>query len=193
VARIALREHLQAISTLVEHASGYLRGVEYEGSATMRGDARKIDASHQALVTTTRPLRRNLIGNIDEDAARSLRLAGASRHYGRNLVHDTEASGPLDAASAADVARGTAILRDGMETLSAALTGPRDRTYVRSSSIFDQAERRLEAQSPTVDGRQLAVRDLKLIDGAMASLAEQMGLKISDFDTVAVASVTAHQ
>ena len=159
----------------------------------MRGDARKIDASHQALVTTTLPLRRNLIGNIDEEAARSLRLAGVSRHYGRNLVHDTEASGPLDGASAADIARGTAILRTGMETLSAALTGTRDRTYVRSSSIFDQAERRLESQSATIDGRQLAVRDLKLIDGAMAGLAEQMGLKINDFDTVAVTSAGAHQ
>ena len=152
----------------------------------MRGDARRVDASYQALFTTTRPLRRNLIGNIDEDAAWSLRLAGASRHYGRNLVQDAEASGPLDAASAADIARGTAILRTGMETLSAALTGPRDRTYIRSSSIFDHAERRLESQSPTVDKRQLAVRDLKLIDGTMANMAEQLGLTISDFDTHAL-------
>jgi hypothetical protein len=34
---------------------------------------------------------------------------------------------------------------------------------------------------------QLAIRDLKLIDGTMAKLAEVVGLRVTDYDTVATA------
>jgi hypothetical protein len=58
-------------------------------------------------------------------------------------------------------------------------------TYVRSSALFDRAERDLEDRSPALDGARLAIRDLKLIDGTLAQLADTMGLALTDFDTVA--------
>ena len=44
----------------------------------------------------------------------------------------------------------------------------------------------LEEASASVGADRLAVRDLMLIDGAMARMAEIMGLAITDFDTVGV-------
>jgi len=54
------------------------------------------------------------------------------------------------------------------------------------SEGFEQAERRLEERPGLVDEGQLAIRDLKLIDGAMAGLAEAMGLTVTDYDTVSL-------
>lgn len=67
--------------------------------------------------------------------------------------------------------------------IAGALTGSRDATYTRSSALFDRAERRLEQHSGSLESAQLAIRDLRLIDGAMAQIAQVMGLRITDHDT----------
>ena len=183
VLHIALRQHLQALGALVGHASDHLLGVAH-APTTLRSDARDVDASYQALVATAQPVRRNLMGNVDEKTAQALRLAAASRHYGRNLVIDIAAAGWLDPKSQADVSDATTILRHGIGTLTAALSGDGHDAYVRSSSVFDRAERRLEEQSSTVNSDQLAIRDLKLIDGALAGLAGLLGVGVTDLDSV---------
>jgi len=184
VLRVALRSHVQAVEHLVDHASLSLLG---DGAVTeLRGDARDVDATYQALVATAQPLRRNLFGNVDEATGRALRMASASRNYSRNLVVDVEALSPIDAGLRQDLERASATLQASIETVADAVTGSRDRTYARSSALFDRAERRLEERSHTVEGGRLAIRDLRLIDGAMANLAEVMGLEVTDFDTTLV-------
>jgi hypothetical protein len=82
----------------------------------------------------------------------------------------------------------SATLNTSIEIVARALTGPRDGTYTRSSALFDRPERQLEACPHRVDSNALALRDFRLLDGTMASLAEQMGLLITDYDTVGMRS-----
>jgi hypothetical protein len=114
-------------------------------------------------------------------------LASASRHYSRNLVADVEAAGLLDGETRRDIETARATLHESLDMVARATTGSRDVVYTRSSALFDRAERRLEEDWASVGASQLAVRDLMLIDGAMARTAEVMGLAITDYDTVAVA------
>ena len=183
VLRIAVRDHVQAVARLAGHAASHLLGEDHDTATTLRSDARAVDAAYQALVATAQPLRRNLLGTLDEDAGRTVRLASAARNYGRNLVADTETAGPVDAGTRRDIELASATLRQSLDVVAGALTGPRDGTYTRSSALFDRAERRLEECSPTVGSAQLAIRDLKLIDGTMARAAEFLGLAITDYDT----------
>ena len=144
---------------------------------------RAVDAAYQAVAATAHPLRRGLFSDLDGDAGRAVRLATAARNYGRNLVGDVEAIGPFDEELCAELSRGCETLNTSMATLVAAVEGPRQVPYTRSSALFDRAERRLEDTPGTVAPGQLAIRDLKLIDGAMARLAEVMGLPVTSYDT----------
>jgi hypothetical protein len=184
VLRIAARNHVQAVGRLAGHATQHLLGADHGTQATLRSSARAVDAAYQALTATAQPLRRTLLGDPDEDTGRALRLASAARHYSRNLVTDTERAGLLDAGTRLDIELASATLQHSMDVVAGALTGPRDGVYTRSSAIFDRAERRLEERSRAVGPGQLAIRDLKLIDGTMARMAERLGLAITDYDTV---------
>ena len=53
-------------------------------------------------------------------------------------------------------------------------------------ALFDRAERRLEDDALPVAPGQLAIRDLSLLDGVMARLAEAMGLQVANYDTATV-------
>jgi uncharacterized membrane protein YccC len=180
---IAIRDHVQAVGRLAEQAGARLLAAEYADGLTLRSDARTLDAAYQTLITTALPLRRNLSGSINQDTSEALRLASASRHYARNLVADTSTAGVLEPGLRPDVERASNTLRHSLEIVADALTGRRDVTYTRSSALFDRAERRLEEHTPAISPALLAIRDLKLIDGTMARLAERMGLAITDHDT----------
>jgi uncharacterized membrane protein YgaE (UPF0421/DUF939 family) len=186
VLRVALRDQVEAVGRLAGHATGRLLGHDVGLEAELRTDARAVDAAYQAVVVTAQPLRRNLFGTPDEAAVLAVRLTSASRNYSRNLVADAEDAGPLDAGTRRDIERASAILHQSMDVVAGALTGPRDVIYTRSSALFDQAERRLEKTADTVEPAQLAIRDLKAIDGTMARIAEVMGLAITDYDTALV-------
>jgi uncharacterized membrane protein YccC len=188
VLRVAMREHVEAVGRLVYHASGRLLGRDDGFETTLRSDARAVDAAYQAVLATAQPLRRTLLGSADEVIARALHLTSASRNYSRNLVVDIENSGLTDVESRLDVGQASATLHRSIEIVARALTGPRDGTYTRSSALFDRPERQLESGPHRVDSTALALRDFRLLDGTMASLAEQMGLHITDYDTVGMRS-----
>jgi dihydrofolate synthase/folylpolyglutamate synthase len=143
-----------------------------------------VDAAYQALTATAKPLRRTLTGGVDEGTGHVLRLASAARNYSRNLAADTARAGPLDAATWPDIELSSAALKHSMDAVAGALTGTRDGVYTRSSALFDQAERRIEERSGIAHPAQLAIRDLMLIDGTMAQIAERLGLPVTDYDTV---------
>jgi uncharacterized membrane protein YccC len=186
VLRVAFREHVQAINRVVDHASGCLLGNGSDTESTLRSDVRAVDASYQAIVATAQPLRRSLFGSLDEDTARAMRLAFASRNYSRNLVADVEAASPLGAEMRMDIERATATLHQSLDSVADAVAGPREGNYVRSSALFDRVERWLEEGSAPVATGQLAIRDLKLIDCSMARLAGDLGLTVTDYDTVGI-------
>jgi hypothetical protein len=110
-------------------------------------------------------------------------MATGSRYYSQNLAADVEAAGPLDKDVRLGVKQASATLDESLGVISAAVTGSRDVTYTRSSALYDQAERRLETARQGVGPAQLAIRDLKLIDGAMAGLAKVIKVGITNLDT----------
>ena len=188
VLRVAMSEHVEAVGRLVHHASGRLLGREDGFDTTLRSDARAVDAAYQVVIATAQPLRRTLSGGMNEDVARALHLTSASRNYSRNLVVDTENSRPGNVDSRLDIDHASETLNASIEIVARALTGTRDDTYTRASALFDQAERRLEVRQYRVDSTEFALRDLRLIDGTMACLAELIDLTITDFDTVGMKS-----
>src|SRR3984885_9060626 len=88
VLRVALREHVEAVGRLADHATARVVGQEDGIDSTLRSDARAVDAAYQAVVASAQPVSRTLWGSADEDTVRALRLAMASRNYSRNLVVD---------------------------------------------------------------------------------------------------------
>ena len=182
VVRIALREYLQTLGTLLDHATSRLAGTSGRTS-TLRADARALDAAYQTLLATAQPVRRTVFGTANKGVGQVVRLASASRNYSRNLVADAETSSPGVPETSRDITHATATLQQSLETIAEALNGPRDGTYTRSAALFDRAERRSRALHAQSASTQFALRDLKLIDGTMAQMAELIGLRVTDYDT----------
>jgi hypothetical protein len=189
VLRVAMRSNIEATAKLIGNATARLLGEEPEGEKTLRAEARDIDASYQALVTTAAPIRRSLFGTMDQDLGSSLRQAGGSHYYARNLATDVEPDEGLDDDTRADIERGSATLGRSLEIVAGAFTGPRDGTYTRSSSLFDQAEQRLQRSPAPHKEADLAIRDLRAIDETVADMAEALHLTVTEYD---IAVVPAH-
>lgn len=180
---VGMRALVEAVGQLVEHASDHLLGDDHDLGNTMRADARAVDAAYQALIATAKPLRRSLVGKLDDDIASALVLASAARNYSRNLVADTEVATLIDDTERRAFLRARSALLAAIEVVGAAVTGARDGEYVRSSSLFERVERDLDTSGSGIIN--LSLRDFKLIDGVMARMAEKMNLRIGDFDTTA--------
>jgi hypothetical protein len=176
---IAFRNHVWAVAQLASHAVDHLLGKDHGAGATLRSDARAVDAAYHALTATALPLRR-LTGGVSDDTASALQLAAATRNYSRNLVADTLGAGQADADTRLNIELASATLRHSMDAVASAMTGPRDGVYTRSSALFDEAERRIEERFGLAHPAQLAMRDLKLIDGTVARMAEGLGLAVTD-------------
>ncbi len=191
VLQVAMRAEVAAVAELVDHATEQLVGTTPVGDTSanlLRNDAREVDAAHQTMIATVQPLRRNLFGEVDELLGSALRMAAGARNYGRNLVADMAEADRLDDASRRDIGDASATLSSSLDVLISSFNGPRDGIYTRSSSLYDDVERRLEERAPRFGPTQLAIRDLKLIDSAMADLAELMGLRIADYDTATLSA-----
>jgi len=185
VLRVAFRTHIRAIETLVDHAGQALTTAgPARGQDRLGNDARAVDASYQTLVATAQPLRRSMFGTLDEGIAGSVRLASATRNFSQALVADLASTAPLGPEFKDEIGRASANFHRSMDTVADAMTGPRQGVYVRSSSLYDRAERSHQDSAAGTDQECLAIQDLKLIDGAMAGLAKSMRLEVTDFDTV---------
>lgn len=101
------------------------------------------------------------------------------------LAADIDRASPLDNATRLDLERAGTVLHQSLGTVAAALNAADhgSATYTRASALFDQAERHLEQDSAIPDDTQLAIRGFKLIDGAVAQIAGNIGLPIADYDT----------
>jgi uncharacterized membrane protein YccC len=192
VLRVALRTYVQAVGQLGQDATAYLLGDGLDIEKTLRADARAVDAAYQALVATAYPLQRNLAGHVDETLARTLGLAGASRHYARTLVADVGAAGPLRADARPELEDASMTFGASVRSLVKSLSGSRDAIYTRSAALFDRVDRRVEEHGVVVGKDELALRDLMLIDSALAEIAEAMGLAVTDHDAVSSARMATH-
>jgi hypothetical protein len=191
VLQVALRGYVQAVGQLGQHATASLLGNGLDIEKTLRADARAVDAAYQALVATAYPLQRSLAGQVDETVAQTLGLAGAIRHYARTLVVDVSAAAPLRADARCELEDASVTFGDSVGAIVKTLSGGRDAIYTRSAALFDRVER-MEEQDVLVSKDELALRDLILIDAALAEIAQALGLVVTDRGTVSSARLTTH-
>jgi uncharacterized membrane protein YccC len=183
VVRVAAREYVVALSTLVSAAVDRLARRSTE--AELRSAARDVDLAYQAVVSAMEPLRSPLRQRVVDDRVRLGKAVNASRHYARNLVVDVGSGGePLPAPSREPLLAAAARLTASIEEL---VEGSRQgdvaaRTYVRSAALFDAVSAKLGDRVELTSPLQLALRDLELIDGTLAALAESMGVRVEAFD-----------
>ncbi len=206
VARVAARQQLEALADLIDRCLDRLADPASAAGSDLqlRAAARRVDVAHQALVATVRPMRTPVFGRLASRAAGFMVTAAAAQHYARNLLLDASTRyADLDkpAIESLGVARGQ--LADSIGAVTAALApapgaadeagrdhGPGGapvrqyvRQYVRSASLFERVADQLPGQ-PLTSRAQLALRDLQLLDGALAEAARWAGVPVTDLDTV---------
>jgi hypothetical protein len=178
VARTALQGYLEILARLLQRAAALRPAAN---PALVDGDTQALDAAYQALVSTTAPLRPIQIGG--ERLAATIAATAASRRYALNLVRDIPWTAIPDAETAALLERGRETLQASLTSVQSAARGSPPGTYTRSASLFDQAERRLTGPGGNAGHGRLAVRDLRLLDGALAELAGVLAMDITSYDT----------
>jgi uncharacterized membrane protein YccC len=185
VVAVATREYLENLSEVVDLAVGQL--CEPGEDRELRAAARRLDVAYQALESATSPSR----GRIRLPGASGAGLrekfwyaATASRNYARNLVIDTRSSTALPAEIGEDLRTAAKLLATSTSEVIDAIQEGRDfeqRSYLRSASLFDRVAVALDDQDVTTS-RQLALRDLELIDGSLASIAGSLPMQIRALD-----------
>jgi hypothetical protein len=87
VARVAARHYVQTLADVAEQAARRL--TDTGSDLDLRAAIRRLDADHQAVVSTLLPLRIPFANADDSQRERFLQTAAAARHYARNLLSDT--------------------------------------------------------------------------------------------------------
>ena len=206
VARVAARQQIEALADLIDRCLDRLADpVSAAGSdLQLRAAARRVDVAHQALVATIRPMRTPVFGRLASRVAGFLETAVAAQHYARNLLLDASTRyADLDKPAIESLGAARRQLADSVGAVTAALApapgaapaadgdagrdhgpgGAPTRQYVRSASLFERVADQLPGQ-PLTSRAHLALRDLQLLDGALAEAARWAGVPVTDLDTV---------
>ena len=185
VARVAARQQLEALGDLIDRCLARLADPASAAGSDLelRASARRVDVAHQAMTATTRPMRTPLFGQLASRVAGFTATTDAARHYARNLLLDASTRCPaLDAAAASELAAAGRQLDASIAAITAALAESADPPggagYVRSASLFARVADRLPDDAP-LSRPQLALRDLELLDGALAEAARWAGVPVS--------------
>jgi hypothetical protein len=143
------------------------------------------------------PLRTPVLGRPGQRIRGFMATTVAARNYARNLLLDASTRYPdLDPAARAELAVARRQLADSIAAITTILDPPTagpapapgpdpEPSYVRSASRFARIADTLPASSP-VSRPRLALRDLQLLDGALAEAAARVGVRVTDLDTAPV-------
>ena len=144
---------------------------------------RALDTAYRALAASIKSMRRIQAGGQSQRAGATIAAATSARHYAFNLVRDIPPP-PCrpDAGTAALLNQGCRTLQASLSSLQSAVAGPGGCTYTPSASLFDLLEQRLAAPGSGSGDGHLALRDLRLIDGALAELAGALDLHVTSYD-----------
>ena len=189
VTRVAARQQVEALADLIDRCLGRLADPASAAGSDLelRASARRLDVAYQALSATVRPMRTPLLGALASHTDGFLATTVAARHYARNLLLDASTRyDELDAVATQELAAArrqldgsiaaitTALAADGTPSASAAGTG-----YVRSAALFARVADMLPEQAP-LSRPQLALRDLQLLDGALAEAARWADVPVTE-------------
>jgi uncharacterized membrane protein YgaE (UPF0421/DUF939 family) len=164
----------RALSTVVDGALAHLLGSE---TAPLRPAIRDLDAAFAAFETTARPLRSSTFGRKSVQLTEIESVSAAARAYARSLAVEAADAGCLDSP---ELRVAALELKSSMQAIESRVETGEHGTYVRSSALIELALRRLPVGD--TPGR-LALRDLTLLDGALARLATSLHMDITDHDT----------
>lgn len=187
VARVATADYVRAAASVAAAATGRLLDPAGPDGA-VRKAARDTDAAYQALLAVLAPPQLPFPWASDRQQAQLLHAAGAARHYARNLVVDTSVPVPLTGDQRQQVEAAAGQLAASLEQLAAEPAARGSAAgYVRSAALFDlvTAGDPALAGAPVAGGVSpliLSMRDLQLLDGAMAALAQAVGVPVAALD-----------
>jgi uncharacterized membrane protein YccC len=143
----------------------------------MRADMRALDAAYAALESTAAPLRQATFGRNSAQLTEIRAVCSAARNYARSFANT------VDHTRFPHGARLTAAagqLRDSMAAIDKRIETGENGTYTRSAALFEMAS---SAAPVDVLLPNLAINDLTLLDGALATLAYALGMTVVDHDT----------
>jgi uncharacterized membrane protein YgaE (UPF0421/DUF939 family) len=196
VARVAARQQLEALADLADRCLDRLADPESAAGSDLelRAAARRVDVAYQALAAVVRPMRTPLFGSLAARVAGFTATAVAARHYAHNLLLDASTRyADLDQHATDSLAVARRQLAESVSAVTEALApapaadaadaGQPARRYVRSASLFERVTDALPGQ-PLMSRPRLALRDLQLLDGALAEAARWAGVPVTDLDTV---------
>ncbi len=167
----------QALSALVD--SSLHRLVDGEQVAS-RPQARELDAAYAALEATAKPLRSTTFGRNSTQLTEITSISAAARAYARSLAVEADGSAPIDNPALVQAAT---QLRECMAAIERRIQTGEHGDYVRSASLLELAARTLP---PGDSPARFALRDLTLLDGALARLATALRMDVRDLDTTDV-------
>jgi uncharacterized membrane protein YgaE (UPF0421/DUF939 family) len=184
VARVAARQQVEALGDLTDRCLARLADPASAAGSDLelRASARRVDMAHQAMAATVRPMRTPLFGQLASRIEGFTATTDAARHYARNLLLDASTrSAVLDAPAVAELAAAGRRLDASIAAITSALAEdvpPAGAGYVSSAPLFARVADRLPADAP-LSRPQLALRDLELLDGALAEAARWAGVPVS--------------
>ncbi len=168
---------LRALSELLDAALDQLLAGRTDGRARLRPPIRALDASYASLEATAQPLRHATFGRNAAQLNEIRSVSSAARFFVRSFADtvstlDDDVRMPALSAAAAELRASTAAITRRIET-------GQHGTYMRCSAMIDQAAHSLPRDSDLV----LALRDLTMLDGALARLATALDMQVRDHDT----------
>jgi uncharacterized membrane protein YccC len=164
----------RSLSALVNDALDHMLDKSHP---PIRADMRAVDAAYAALESTAAPLRQATFGRNSAQLTEIRAVCSAARNYARSFANAVDHThfrhGPPLTAAANQ-------LRNSMAAIDKRIATGEHGTYTRSAALFEMANR---AGPVDILLPNLAINDLTLLDGALATLAYALGMTVVDHDT----------
>jgi uncharacterized membrane protein YccC len=167
----------QALTAVVDESLDRLTCRPGTPTGSLRPAVRELDAAYAGLEATATPLRRATFGRNSDQLGEIRTVSAAARGYARSLAAAVES---VDGCDLPGLPAAADQLRTSAAAIEDRLSTGEHGTYVRSAALVEVAARALPpGESPL----RLALRDLTLLDGALARLAGSLAMDVADHDT----------
>jgi uncharacterized membrane protein YgaE (UPF0421/DUF939 family) len=167
----------RALTTLLDGALHRLLSGE---PVPLRPAVRQLDAAYAALEATAAPLRSTTFGRNAAQLNEIRVVTAAARNYARSFATQADATETTDGLNSPAMREAARQLRASAEAIEHRIDTGEDGTYTRASALLELASRPL---TPGDTPARLALRDLTLLDGALARLATALHMDLRDHDT----------
>lgn len=166
----------RALTSAVDESLDRLTCAPDAPTGSLRPAVRSLDAAYAGLEATAAPLRRATFGRNSDQLGEIRTVSAAARGYARSLAAAVES---VDACDLPGLPAAAEQLRASAAAIDTRIATGEHGTYVRSAALVEMAARALPAGDSPL---RLALRDLTLLDGALARLAAALAMTVADHD-----------